>query len=167
MLEHIDLGLGEAPKKLVEEVIKPLEISERILFLVKEEYRTVEKWIKLHPFLCVYCGTDADTKDHLIPRTWSGESVRKIVPTVPCCRDCNSRLQDIPLFTIYERALFVADKLKKKFKKQLTIQDRSALEMSKFEHKMKDYIEGKQLARQFLRLRLVRLEVGGAALIER
>jgi hypothetical protein len=44
--------------------------------------------------ICVYCGVIAGTKDHLLPRTWTGEAVRKNVLTVPACGECNSFIGD-------------------------------------------------------------------------
>jgi 5-methylcytosine-specific restriction endonuclease McrA len=50
--------------------------------------------------ICVYCGVIAGTKDHLLPRTWTGEAIRKNVLTVPACGECNSAIGDryAPIF---------------------------------------------------------------------
>lgn len=42
--------------------------------------------------VCVYCGEDATTKDHLLPRSWTGEAERRIAIWVPACRECNSAI---------------------------------------------------------------------------
>jgi hypothetical protein len=43
---------------------------------------------------CIYCGVPADTKDHLLPRTVTGDALRKFVAVVPSCRSCNSSIGD-------------------------------------------------------------------------
>lgn len=55
------------------------------------------------PGVCIYCGMSADTKDHLLPRTWTGEAVRKHVLTVPACKQCNSAIGDRYLPSITAR----------------------------------------------------------------
>lgn len=55
------------------------------------------------PGVCVYCGLLADTRDHLLPRTWTGEATRKHVLTVPACQQCNSTIADRYLPSITAR----------------------------------------------------------------
>ena len=69
------------------------------------------------PGVCVYCGMSANTKDHLLPRTWTGESVRRHVLTVPACYECNSAINDRYIPAINDRRkqaqLYIARKNKK------------------------------------------------------
>lgn len=44
--------------------------------------------------VCIYCGMPADTKDHLLPRTITGDALRKFVAVVPACKPCNSSIGD-------------------------------------------------------------------------
>lgn len=44
--------------------------------------------------LCLYCGEYADTRDHLLPVTYTGRAVRRQVLTVPAYRQCNSFIGD-------------------------------------------------------------------------
>lgn len=44
---------------------------------------------------CVYCGVEANSVDHVIPRSLGGPST--IDNLVPACRECNTRKGDMPL----------------------------------------------------------------------
>jgi|LakMenE18May11ns_1017448.scaffolds.fasta_scaffold9922471_1 hypothetical protein len=69
---------------------------------------------------CVYCGETADTQDHLLPRGYTGEAERKIVPVVPACRECNSTLNDIYMPDVIERRNYLHNKYRSKYRKFLT-----------------------------------------------
>lgn len=68
---------------------------------------------------CVYCGETADTVDHLLPRNYTGEAERKIVPVVPACRECNGTLGDIFLPDVMERRELVQERYRRKYKRFL------------------------------------------------
>ena len=68
---------------------------------------------------CIYCGQPANTRDHLIPRTMTGEAWRTVVLTVPACKECNNLLGPAPLVTITERRAFVHAKLRKRYRSAL------------------------------------------------
>ena len=58
----------------------------------------VDDFTRSRMFACVYCGdTTQRTRDHVVSVSWSGfkRSYSK-GDTVPCCRECNSILLDIP-----------------------------------------------------------------------
>ena len=69
----------------------------------------------------MYCGETATTKDHLIPRGYSGDADRLRVPTVPSCVECNSTLGDIYLPDVMERREIVHQKYKTKYKGLLKV----------------------------------------------
>lgn len=70
---------------------------------------------------CVYCGELADTKDHLLPRNYTGDAERIRVPVVPSCRECNSTLNDIYMPDVIERREYVQSKYKIKYKSLLKV----------------------------------------------
>lgn len=70
--------------------------------------------------LCTYCGSLANTKDHIIPLSlWKASK-----DTTPSCWDCNCRiLRNKPLTCIYARASYILSVLEKR-KLTEDIQDR-------------------------------------------
>ena len=70
---------------------------------------------------CVYCGELATTKDHLLPRSYTGEAERLLIPTVPACIECNSTLNDIFMPDVIERREYLKNKYRKKYKNLLKI----------------------------------------------
>jgi hypothetical protein len=53
--------------------------------------------------VCIYCGMPASTKDHLLPVTMTGDTVRKFVAVVPSCIQCNSAIGDRVGYRVTER----------------------------------------------------------------
>ncbi len=70
--------------------------------------------------ICIYCGRSAFTKDHLLPRDWTGEAQRHFVATVPACGTCNSILGRTLTWSITERRAIAHERLRKKFQKVLS-----------------------------------------------
>ena len=68
---------------------------------------------------CVYCGESATTKDHLLPRSWSGDAGRRLVPVVPSCQECNSTLGDRFLPDVMDRRNYVHERYRVKYRKPL------------------------------------------------
>lgn len=42
---------------------------------------------------CIYCGEEATTKDHIIPRSWGGSNDKSNL--VPACKLCNTTRGDL------------------------------------------------------------------------
>jgi len=81
---------------------------------------------------CTYCGDVADTFDHIVPVSYRHNSRNKSENrdmAVPCCRECNSTLQDKLLFTIRERAHYLYNRYSIKYKKILSFPDWSDNEL--------------------------------------
>lgn len=68
---------------------------------------------------CVYCGEIATTVDHLLPIGWSGDALRKRVPVVPACVECNSTLGDRHIPTVWERRAWLHARYRTKYRKRL------------------------------------------------
>lgn len=64
--------------------------------------------------VCVYCGLSADTKDHLLPRTWTGDAARKNVIVVPSCRQCNAAISDRYVMAVNERRKIAHNHIRKR-----------------------------------------------------
>ncbi len=130
--------------------------------LARTEYREkVESFDTSDNVLCIYCGAVWDQRDHLLPRNWSGDALRPLVPTVPACAECNRTISDFPSPIVSERAMLVAQRLRWKFRVELRIPDRTAEEFSEFGDSMRKSLMARQYGRHLLRTRLHVLDLGG------
>lgn len=71
--------------------------------------------------ICVYCGELGDQMDHLLPRHFTGDALRKIVPVVPSCGECNSTLLDAYLPDVEARRELVHRRYRIKYRRRLTM----------------------------------------------
>lgn len=90
--------------------------------------------------ICIYCGRSAATKDHLMPRRWTGDAKRRFVVTVPACGTCNSVLSDTLTWSITERRALCHARLRRKFKKILGAPDRTPEEIDEFEGSLREFV---------------------------
>lgn len=135
------------------------------LATARSEHAAIAGWIDHHPDACVYCGDYATHVDHLVPRPWTGNAVRRFVPTVPACADCNTRIGAAHVFTIAGRAEVSAESLHRRHRRQLRIPDRSDVELDEYDGAMRHNIRAAQVRRQHLRRRLMVLDAGGAPFV--
>ena len=132
------------------------------LQLARDEF--VEKVVPLqflNGLLCVYCGTHSEQRDHLLPRNWTGDAVRPLVPTVPSCRFCNASISDFNEPIIAARAKVVALRIRDKFKRQLDFPMRSERELAEFGRSLRLNLEARQHERIELHAKLRVLDFGG------
>jgi len=78
-------------------------------------------------FICFYCGLPAGTIDH-VPSLSKVKELRMtydslIYTKVPSCNECNGIAGDEPHVCIFERRIFVKEKLKIKYKKYIKLCD--------------------------------------------
>lgn len=83
--------------------------------------------------VCVYCGLSGYTRDHIEPKSWTGEAARSFVITVPACGECNSFIGDSFAPTVPERREIAQSRIRKKYAKVLRYVDYSDAELSEFE----------------------------------
>jgi hypothetical protein len=100
-------------------------------------------------------------KDHLLPRNWTGEGVRKLVPTVPACRFCNGTLSDFPEPLIAARCAQIARKIRMRHRRQLSLPMRSDDDLQEFGYRMQQSLRARQATRIEMRAKLVVLDLGG------
>lgn len=91
--------------------------------------------------ICVYCGQIADTKDHLLPVTWTGEAVRKHVVVVPACRECNSLISDRYAPAVNERRKLAHTAIRTKYRKILKMPDWKRREIAEMGPTIRSVIE--------------------------
>lgn len=93
--------------------------------------------------VCIYCGRSAGTVDHLLPRQWSGEAKRTYVATVPACGTCNNALNDTLTWSITERRMICHYRLRRKFRKALSVVEYGPSDVAKFEGALrKEVLDG-------------------------
>jgi hypothetical protein len=111
--------------------------------------------------LCVYCGGHSKEKDHLLPSNWTGEAVRKLVPTVPSCRFCNQTIKDFSNPIISARSNLIAKRIRTKYRKQLNMPMRNEFELAEFGYRLRLNLEARQNERVELHAKLKVLDFGG------
>lgn len=89
---------------------------------------------------CVYCGELAGTKDHLLPRNFTGESDRLRVPVVPSCQECNSILSESYMPDVLERREYVQNRLRIKYKKYLRVIQWGESDLAEFGDQLRSVI---------------------------
>lgn len=64
-------------------------------------------------FRCIYCNEPANSRDHVVPRSYANELGQSFDKknVVPSCKNCNAILGNKPYFTISERAGYIARRL--------------------------------------------------------
>jgi hypothetical protein len=106
------------------------------------------------PGICVYCGLDADTEDHLLPRGWSGNTSRSRVLTVPACRECNSVIGAQWASTITTRREVAHDAIRRRYRKLLSGLTPSPEDLAELGPNLRSYVEASLTVRQVVEARL-------------
>jgi hypothetical protein len=107
------------------------------------EHLQVQAPIRLaYPWgVCIYCGRRAATKDHLLPRHWSGETRRHWVAIVPACGTCNNVLSDTLTWSITERRLICHERLRKHYRKVLRTVDHQPEDLAEMGRMLRQHVE--------------------------
>ncbi len=90
--------------------------------------------------VCIYCGRTAGTKDHLLPRYWSGASKRAYVVTVPACGTCNSLLSDTLTWSITERRAICHIRFRRHFRKVLRTVEYGPSDLAEFGDSLRAFV---------------------------
>ena len=90
--------------------------------------------------VCIYCGRPGYTKDHILPRHWSGDAARTFVATVPACGLCNSILNDTLTWSINERRAVCHRRLERKFSRLLAMPEWTHYQLQGIEGDLRAYI---------------------------
>lgn len=94
------------------------------------------------PDVCIYCGFWGESRDHLIPRGWSGDVDRSWVLTVPACRECNSGIGAQWAPTITERRALAHKFIKRKYKRYLVGSIFTQEDLEEMGRNLRSMIEG-------------------------
>lgn len=71
--------------------------------------------------VCVYCGFPATTRDHVLPKSWTGLAERTRVVTVPACVECNSSINDSFAPTIAERRRIAHASIRRRYSRYFSV----------------------------------------------
>jgi len=106
---------------------------------------------------CFYCGMAADTRDHVLPqsftRTMADLGARKS-DVVPCCRECNSLAGSKVFPTISEKRKYIKQRLRKKYEKVLEYYNYSSQEIEEFEGFLRQAVISGLEAKRLTKMRL-------------
>lgn len=106
------------------------------------------------PGVCVYCGFPAGTKDHLVPRAWSGETRRASVAVVPACAECNSQIGASAATSIHERRAIAHAGLKRKKRLTLGVKEWTPGELRELGPGLRQHVKARQREKQVILARL-------------
>jgi len=90
--------------------------------------------------VCIYCGRHAATRDHLLPKPWTGHTARAFIATVPACGTCNSVLSDALTWSITERRAICHQRLRKHFAKTLRVADHTPEQLAQLDLRLRQYV---------------------------
>lgn len=138
-------------------------IDDSLLSIALAEHTSIAAVVADWPDTCVYCGAFATDMDHLLPRSWTGDSIRQLVPTVPSCGDCNGALSDTVEPRISERALIAAQRLRQRWAREVDARPWSRDELEDLTGSLRKHVQKKQRHGARLRERIRVLEMGGLA----
>ena len=117
---------------------------------------------------CIYCDAiNANTRDHTIPQSISDNHSFEEKYVVPCCKECNSLLGNVPEFTIEERAAYLYTQYQKRYKTDLKWPDRSDEELKEFGRTLRTKLKKCKTLKQEVNRKLVSLrKIAGNYLTE-
>ncbi len=116
--------------------------------------------------ICYYCGQEANTIDHVIPRSLlkhlaaigdakiTDSILGRRILKVPACKECNCLLSDSVQNTVQERKKYLKTKLKRRYQKILRIPEWREDELEEMGNNMRKYIEGALQQKMIIKQRL-------------
>lgn len=105
---------------------------------------------------CTYCGELANTRDHIIPRTYSGDETFSHDVCVPACKECNCLLGPRAYFTIAERAHYIYNTLQKRYKKVLSSPYWKEKDIKELGNTLRSYVKKQQSLKLVIQERIER-----------
>ena len=105
-------------------------------------------------YVCIYCGQAGGTRDHLMPKHFTGKAARTSVITVPCCSNCNNLLSDTLTESITERRELAHLRIRRRNKRTLNQPELTPAEMRQFGHNLRTYIKDARTKKDILLDRL-------------
>lgn len=115
---------------------------------------------------CRYCGfTKEITREHVIPSSYNGPMRRFDVPgIVKACSSCNSHLSDVNLHSVEERAQWLYETFRVKYRKLLAMEDWTKEELDQMGNSIKTCIEGQIYEKCIVAMRIENLKLVASGL---
>lgn len=104
--------------------------------------------------MCVYCGEGCSGVDHLLPEPWTGKAMRHLVAVVPCCGNCNARINDCPSPSVAVRRRRAQISIERANKRLLLRPHRTALDMAGLGYAMRTVAEMNNIKADRVKARL-------------
>ena len=108
---------------------------------------------------CTYCSIEADTLDHVIPRSYSYNQSYAKKYVVPACKQCNSTLSDKCHLTIADRAAYLLRRYKQKHKKEMNSPLWTEEEISELGYNLQSEVRAAQYNRELWAIRMEHLQL--------
>jgi len=105
--------------------------------------------------ICSYCGDIADTKDHVFPLRWADNQEKGQMIIVPACLSCNTMAGSRKFSDIYEKLVWLHERIKRKHKAVLHMPDWTQEELQEVSPEMQEYIQGQLNLRERILERVV------------
>ena len=108
---------------------------------------------------CVYCGEDADTKDHVVPVSYyfNGKRTGRHLTAdfgeenlVDCCRECNCMANNKVFDNIQAKREYIQERIKEKYKKVVNMPFWSDDEIKELGQTLRKEVKIQQLARKWI-----------------
>lgn len=104
--------------------------------------------------VCTYCGDPAGTRDHLMPRGRTGETLRKLIAVVPACGNCNSRIGDAYAVSVTDRRAVAHASILRAYKRLLAVPDKTPGDLRDLGPQLRSVALNNNLKRAWVRGRL-------------
>ena len=106
---------------------------------------------------CFYCGDNTQiTRDHVIPiSVSSNKRTYNYRDTVPCCLECNLLLGAKSIFTVEDRAAYLADKLARRYKKVLNAGEFTIEDMLEFGVNLRSMVSANLNLKEYVVQRII------------
>lgn len=107
---------------------------------------------------CMYCGMSAQERDHVVPHSYAQAEGQTrnwhLSKVVPACTECNHLLNNLFHTTIATRALFIAGRLKARYKKLLASPDWNEDELAELGESLRGHVKGEQSKKKLINVRI-------------
>lgn len=104
--------------------------------------------------VCVYCGAIGDQMDHLLPRSLTGDTLRRLVPVVPSCQECNVTLSDAYIPDVADRRDYVHRRYRIKYRRRLRMLVRTEEGLSEMGPTLRSHVSRMQQEHEAIQRRL-------------